>query len=633
MNNEQSAKKVLLNNRYLVVRALGKGGFGHTYLAEDTYMPSKRLCVVKQLKPSVKNKKLEKLILERFEKEAAILEKLGEECFQIPQLYAYFAESNQFLLVQEWIEGDTLRNWRKQQENISEEQVKAIIISLLNVLEYVHKKGIIHRDIKPDNIIIRKSDGKPVLIDFGAVKETVRGDFDEGNPANNHSSIIVGSLGYMPPEQAAGKPVYSSDLYALALVGIYLLTGKHPVEFDNDSVTGEITGYEQFTKISPRLAWIFKKALKLHPKDRFANAHQMLNALLSNNIKRNNLLKRGGISLGLILIVIGSVLGIKNNLFNQTAYKPCSTKYEQHKKVNDNLAIKCLAYIDNVPNGIFFHGGSTAWQPIRKLILGKLQTIFPEFKLSYKNPPANKAASSGTGIKMLIDGELSFAESSSTLKDEDLKEAKLRGFQLKQIPVAIDGIAVVVNPSLKLKGLTIEQLRDIYTGKITNWQQLGGENLTIKAYLPPINSGATTFFQSNILEDGKLDKNVNYIATTAEGVDKISKDGGIYLASAAKFIGQCQVKPLSISREKNEKYVSAYNLDNQTSGQCSEEFMTLNYEALINDEYPLTRRLFVIVKEEESLDQQAGIAYSNLLLTEEGQNLIKEAGFIPIRLF
>ncbi|NEQ24139.1 MAG: serine/threonine protein kinase, partial [Microcoleus sp. SIO2G3] len=201
--------QILLNNRYRVLETLGSGGFGDTYLAEDTQMPSRRRCVVKQLRSIANDPAIHQLVQERFQREAAILEELGDRHDQIPRLYAYTIEAGQFYLVQEWIEGHTLSELVKQRP-LDEATVRSLLIDLLPVLDFIHSRGIIHRDIKPDNIIVR-SDGKPVLIDFGAVKETLSTTLinSQGQPV---SSIAIGTPGYMPPEQAAGRPVYSSDL-------------------------------------------------------------------------------------------------------------------------------------------------------------------------------------------------------------------------------------------------------------------------------------------------------------------------------------------------------------------------------------------------------------------------------------
>jgi serine/threonine protein kinase len=265
----------LLNNRYRVLRELGAGGFGNTYLAEDTQMPSQRCCVIKQLKPVTYNPEVYQLIQERFAREAAVLEKLGAKSDRIPKLYAYFTENGQFYLVQEWIEGTTLTKQVQQFGLLTESTVREILASLLSVLDYVHTQGIVHRDIKPDNIIIRSSDAKPVLIDFGAVRETVATQLN--SQGHTMSSIVIGTPGFMPAEQAAGRPVYGSDLYSLALTAIYLLTGKMPQQLESDPTTGETIWNRQ--GVSSSLADVLDKAVRSHPRDRFSTAKAMLEAL------------------------------------------------------------------------------------------------------------------------------------------------------------------------------------------------------------------------------------------------------------------------------------------------------------------------------------------------------------------
>ncbi len=267
-----------LNNRYQVIQVLGDGGFGQTFLAEDTYMPSRRCCVIKQLKPITNDPQTYQIIQQRFEREAATLEYLGEHNDQIPKLYAYFLENGQFYLVQEWIQGQTLRDIVAAKGYENETTVRAILVSLLSVLDYVHSKGIIHRDIKPDNIILRSRDLKPVLIDFGAVKETIRSVVRV--PGNPTRSIVIGTPGYMPSEQAVGRPVYASDIYSLGLTAIYLLTGKNPEELQTNPQTGEIL-WQHAPHISPELASVLSQAIKPQASDRFNTASKMLCALQS----------------------------------------------------------------------------------------------------------------------------------------------------------------------------------------------------------------------------------------------------------------------------------------------------------------------------------------------------------------
>lgn len=269
----------LLNNRYRILQNLATGGFGNTFLAEDTHLPSGRRCVIKQLKPMANAPQMYQQVQQRFGREAATLEQLGEGSAQIPKLYAYFSEGGQFYLVEEWIQGQTLTNKVELQGLLPENTVKEILVSLLPVLDYVHSKQIIHRDVKPDNIIVRQGDGKPVLIDFGAVKESVTAVNSLGKMP---LSLVIGTPGFMPPEQAVGKPVYSSDLYSLGLTAIYMLTGKLPQEIQTDPHTGQIIWHQYAGSISPGLVAVLDKAIQPHPRDRYVTAKEMLNALQSS---------------------------------------------------------------------------------------------------------------------------------------------------------------------------------------------------------------------------------------------------------------------------------------------------------------------------------------------------------------
>ncbi len=268
----------IINNRYKIIKILGEGGFGKTFLTEDIHMPSHRYSVIKVLKPINNNPQIYKLIQDRFHREAVILEELGNSNNRIPKLYAYFSEQDQFYLVQEYIEGQTLAHKLQHLGPMSESAVKEILKSMLYVLNFVHSRQIVHRDIKPDNIIFRESDSVPVLIDFGAVRESMGTITNsQGQPT---SSIVIGTPGFMPPEQAAGRPVYNSDLYSLALTMIYLLTGKMPQELQ-DPRTANFVWHQYAPNVSPNLRIVLDKAIAYNPNERYLSAKDMLDALQS----------------------------------------------------------------------------------------------------------------------------------------------------------------------------------------------------------------------------------------------------------------------------------------------------------------------------------------------------------------
>lgn len=267
----------LLGNRYRILQTLSEGGFGTTFLATDTLLPSQRKCVVKQLKPIDKDDLVNAVVQERFEREAVILESLGTNHDQIPSLYAQFVEENVFYLVEEWIEGDTLIAKIQKEGLLSENAVQKLLISLLQVLRDIHAANLLHRDIKPDNIILRWQDGKPVLIDFGAVKETM----GIGLAEDTSPSVVVGTPGFMPSEQITGHPVDASDLYSLGLTAIYLLTGKMPQELETDLATGQYLWHQSVPGLSPEFIAVIDQATQTHAHDRFTTAEEMLEALQS----------------------------------------------------------------------------------------------------------------------------------------------------------------------------------------------------------------------------------------------------------------------------------------------------------------------------------------------------------------
>ena len=173
---------------------------------------------------------------------------------------------------------DVLNRRRQQDRTFSETEVRQFLQQLLPVLAHIHAKGIIHRDISPDNIILRQKDQLPVLIDFGVVKEVVTRMQMEGVASY---ATTVGKAGYAPSEQMqTGRAYPSSDLYALAVTAVVMLTGKEPqFLFDDANFSWR---WEEETLVSPELASVLNKALSYRPGDRFQSVSQMAQALQSN---------------------------------------------------------------------------------------------------------------------------------------------------------------------------------------------------------------------------------------------------------------------------------------------------------------------------------------------------------------
>ncbi|MBW4506691.1 MAG: substrate-binding domain-containing protein [Scytonematopsis contorta HA4267-MV1] len=341
------------------------------------------------------------------------------------------------------------------------------------------------------------------------------------------------------------------------------------------------------------------------------------------------------ISIGFLLGGVG-LLGLflmnflrPPNSTNSNPDKPNVAFTEAPVAITSNTVNKCN--VPNLPKGTFTYGGSTTWAPIRRDVDSVLTKNCPQFGLVYYNPP-NKKPGSGTGIELLIDNLLSFSQSSRSVKGEENQKALQKGLNLKEIPVAIDGIAVAVNPNLNISGLTVAQLKDIYTGKITNWKQVGGSDLAITAYTRTKEAGGTVeFFVENVLNKEDFASNVIYIGTTTEALRKLARNpGGIYYASAPEVVPQCSVKSLAIGNDAS-KLVLPYQEPLVSGSQCAVQPNKLNSNAFRRGDYPITRKLFVIVKLNGQNDQQAGEAYANWLLTPQAQDLIEKAGFVRLQ--
>ncbi|GAB4184966.1 MAG: hypothetical protein Fur006_22870 [Coleofasciculaceae cyanobacterium] len=265
----------LLDQRYRVIRVLGQGGFGHTYVAEDTRRPGNPTCVVKHLKPASSDPDFLKTARRLFNREAETLEKLGSHD-QIPRLLAYFEENQEFYLVEEFIDGHPLNIELTPGEKWNEGQVVELLQEVLPILEFVHANNVIHRDLKPENLIRRKQDNKIVLVDFGAVKQVQMQSIIAQEMVNE--TVAIGTPGYMPSEQGQGRPRPSSDIYALGMIAIQALTGMNPTQFSEDPDTGEIL-WQQHAQVSDLLASVLTKMVRHYFKYRYQSATEALQSI------------------------------------------------------------------------------------------------------------------------------------------------------------------------------------------------------------------------------------------------------------------------------------------------------------------------------------------------------------------
>jgi eukaryotic-like serine/threonine-protein kinase len=286
-------QETTLAGHYQIVRPLGRGGFGQTFLAKDIHLPANPLCVIKKLQPKVSDPVTLATAKRLFEREAQTLARLGDHD-QIPRLFAHFEQDEDFYLVQEFIDGQPLDQEIREGTKLSEASVIALLEDVLQVLAFVHEQNVIHRDIKPANLIRRGSDsrrnsyaasasscanasGEIVLIDFGAVKEV-------SNQVTNSQvqmslTVAVGSRGYMPNEQLAGNPRFSSDVYAVGMLGIQALTGIHPRNLNTDPRTSEVIWLDYAMHVSPGLAAVLECMVSYDFRDRYPTAAEALAAL------------------------------------------------------------------------------------------------------------------------------------------------------------------------------------------------------------------------------------------------------------------------------------------------------------------------------------------------------------------
>ena len=250
--------KLLLRERYRAVRQIGQGGFGKTFLAVDQDLPNKPACVIKQFSPQIQGASGLQKATELFEQEAVQLNILGKHP-QIPELLAHFEQDGRLYLVQEYVKGRNLAEELAQDVAFSEVKIRELLVGLLPVLQYIHENQVIHRDIKPENII-RRNDGKLFLVDFGAVK-MVSGSALLG------TGTVIGDPRYMPSEQIRGKADFTSDLYALGVTCIHLLTDIEPIKLFDD--------HED--------KWIWKDYLKVPIEDLLRNC---LDKMVERAIRR-----------------------------------------------------------------------------------------------------------------------------------------------------------------------------------------------------------------------------------------------------------------------------------------------------------------------------------------------------------
>lgn len=654
---------LLIHQRYYLTRSLQEEPHPYTevFVAVDVQHPERQKVIKTLISSQAKVQQL-------FHQEHTLLQQFrhpgiprGEAAFSV-EISSTGKTLSAFVM--EKIDGITLEQWLQEYGTFDQQQAINLLGQMACILDYIHQRGYFHRDIKPSNIMWSHRTGQFVLIDFGSARKI---DPDP-QTANRQTATMVGTSGYTAPEQWNGNAVPQSDFYALGMTLLHLLTGQHPdAAHAADLLTPK--------PIVPRLMCLIETLIAPAPAARPQTARQLLHYLMQidptltlyigqaaaySQIDHSRSLKvqrakqpwqriawiMGGVALlsGLAsgLDRVGcALLGQSSGCAAVPSFYPVASVRPSPAPIPvASSAPKTFAeYAQSVqlPLGRWQYGGSTAWATIQKRIDPRILVVMPQFQLISMQSLIPQP-STGKGIEMLIEGKLDFALASRTITNEELQRAQARGFHLKQIPVAYDAIGVVVHPDLNLDGLTIDQLVGIYTGQFTNWQELGGDDLPIRPLNGNLTGGAPTILKEFFPPATNYSPTVELINTPSDAIQKISNPasaaerGGIYFASANNLIEQCGVKLLAIGRTPTT-LTAPYLEPLVTPEQCPQQRNRLNLDAIQSGQYPLVRKLFVVVREDDSDGMRSGKVYGELLLTQEGQTLVGQAGFVPLRLF
>jgi serine/threonine protein kinase len=267
---------LLLENRYEVVKLLGHGGFGRTYLARDRQRFNEP-CVLKEFSPQLSNPAALKKAEELFEREAGTLHQLHHP--QIPEFRAMLTArvrgEQGLFIVEQYIPGQPYSAWMDQGHCLSETEAMQMLLDLLPVLSYIHDRNIVHRDISPDNLIRHQDTGKPVLIDFGSVKQLAQTALQLAGASPSGTQIH--KPGFSPREQLRGQITPSTDLYSLGVTMLVLLTGRSPLELFDDQQG--LWRWRKFIRLQPSLERAIDRMVEIHVRDRFQSAFEVMNAL------------------------------------------------------------------------------------------------------------------------------------------------------------------------------------------------------------------------------------------------------------------------------------------------------------------------------------------------------------------
>ena len=335
---------------------------------------------------------------------------------------------------------------------------------------------------------------------------------------------------------------------------------------------------------------------------------QRANALkLSANGFRQELHKPSVLS-GLAVLAIAIALWVNYFISRQPSYITSSQ--------GDSLALyDSMSQVPEVPDGLFSYGGALYFASlVAHGMNDAMLREHPNFDLRYTKP-LNNDQSYSNGIKMLLDGELSFAFNGRPLVDREYSQARLRDMKLQQVPIAIDGIVIFGNNQILTKGLSLDQVRDIFTGKITNWKQLGDQDLPIT----PVLLSPEDIELLNLDNTSAIPSTTEYVSNYTLALRKvIATPGTISFASSSLVQNQQLIKVFGLAEENSRNYMNPL-----IAGKP-------NLKIFKSGNYPLTRRLFLVIRQDGTPDQLAGKAYAQMLLSREGQAIVRKAGLVPL---
>jgi serine/threonine protein kinase len=653
---------LLLVNRYRVAKLMSdKGGFGYTY-------EMSRNGVAKVLKVLKSN---DDMSIELFNREFTVLKHLNEQGVRgIPDVEDLFSYNHNgsseplYCLVMERIYGTNLEEYiNRSNQPIDERTTLLWLSNLAQILKEIHAKQIFHRDIKHSNIILHPDGHQLVLIDFGAAKQAA---YRVSKPGTR-----IFTTGYAAPEQEAkGQASAKSDFFSLGRTFVYLLTKEEPDSLSKNT-SNQFRWRHLTNHISDDLLNLIDWLMEPDPDDRPENSDVIL-AELELLLEQNRQTVPPPVGRGNpsppITRFTNPRKTLSGNGLNQSGRVITTQKNNQKKSFPFRkillLLIAILVFfialwlgsnrerfegVTGIPNGEFKFGGSTTWATTRQeevKLDDKIQKAFPQFRIRYidnnnspgviksigKKDPCPIGPGSEAGICWLIEGDLDFAQSSMPLEQYNHPSNKESMKNLKEEAVGSDAVVIVVHPELNISALSKVQLRRIYTGEITNWKDIGGKDLSISPVFRDPSSGTGSLFRDLLLLKEK-DIKAELVKTPTQGLQWVLKHpGAIFYGSAQEMIvDSCGTKPIAIG-ETQGSAIKPFEEPLQSFEACNNKGHKNkpNFEVIKNQKYPLTRKIYVIIKADGGNRQKAGEAYAKLLKTKQGQELLERAGFVSI---